>query len=79
MREHRQVSLPVFRVDQGDQVEIAGWPALVKYSEPYSDHVWYLEVEGHFADGEPFTTAIKIPADQQVRVRRKPTRKEQDR
>lgn len=76
MREHRQQTLPVFQVQQGDQVEIAGWPAVVQYSEPYSEVLWYLEVKGHYADGDSFTTSVKIPADQQVRIRRKPTRKE---
>jgi len=78
MQEHRQQSLSVFRIREGDQVEIAGWPAIVKFSEPYSEFLWSLTVEGHFRDGDPFTSSVTLPADVRVKVRRKPTRKEHD-
>lgn len=72
MREHRQRMVRVSEVLPGDQVELAGWPALVRHSEPWSDFIWFVEVDGHYADGDAFSTSFKIPVDVKLRIRRRP-------
>lgn len=76
MNVYPQRRLSVYHIREGDQVEIAGWPAMVKFSEPYSEYLWSLTVEGHFKDGDPFTTSVTLPGDVRLKIRRKPTRRE---
>lgn len=71
-RAHRR-RVPVTDVKVNDLVEVAGWPAIVKVSEPWSDFVWFLQVHGTYRDKDPFVTDIKFPADIKVYVRRRAT------
>lgn len=70
-RWHRERLHKPSRIQPGDMVEVAGVPALVTYSEPQSDFVWYIEYQTCWRDGTEHIGSIKLPHDVPVYVRRK--------
>lgn len=57
---------PAWQVPVGVTVNIAGWITTVTVSEPWSDWVWYLKLQGKYQDGDPFETFIHLPVDAQI-------------
>lgn len=54
-------TVPANQVPEGVTVNVMGWIGVIRFSEPWSDHLWYFEIEGKYADGDPFNTNLKLP------------------
>lgn len=54
-------TVPADQVPEGVTVNVAGWIGEIVHSEPWSDYIWQFEIQGKHADGDPFTTTLKLP------------------
>ena len=69
---YQLLRIPVEDVVEGDLVSIGGWDAEVQASEPYSDYVWDLEVEGSAEVADvAFTSTVRFPLSAPVVVLRR--------